>query len=653
MFAIKKSDTSQEEEEYSLSDSSWKMDVRTGKYTEVGPEFEGFKLRKLKIKLKDDHLLEESSENGAVKVRVNVNNVNNIMVENGLDRLGYHDSLPFEERSAETHPFICPFICPTTSQHCEAMFRPSEQKYFEDHVVKGACPYAVKGGLKEPLMTCKLCLKQVVESGVLEHLRENHLSAQCPACPHKFQDRKDVEDHIINQHATHQLSSLKTVYRKAEPAVLPPPAPLVEEGMNLPDWLYLEDVKKLDHTCLSQMAPSVYHPQLQPRPRLLTPPQGVAGQSGLLRTQLAGPPGATTTTYRLAGPNTVRPRQYRPRQPRATAVQYRSPQAPTPVLPAAALLPSHHRPTGLLRSKQLRQLQLPSGQLVWAEPTGSEKIPGSNKSNVKFKIIGPVNMANPSQLPSSVTNTSQLTHQINQELNHRIIRPGTEPKKVYLPPSTQPGLNRLAPAPAPTPIHNVIRMPGQQMGVQSMRFKPPPGWGPPPPQGGAAWMQAAAARQSAPAPSYQPNIIRKGQNQILGAPHYRGPAAGLPMTFQPQQRPDRLLTGQTAVHLNLNEVMLKQKAEEHYNSLKSNSYRTVGFGKNGFDARAGQQFPTLTQYMNHNSQQQQLLSGGAGEDQDEGVDPLAEEEGVDPLAGLDPYENSGGQDKSDDSIILC
>ena len=58
-------------------------------------------------------------------------------------------------------------------------------------------------------MTCKLCLKRVVESGVLEYLREDHLSAQCPACPHQFQDRRDVEDHIINQHATHQLSSLK------------------------------------------------------------------------------------------------------------------------------------------------------------------------------------------------------------------------------------------------------------------------------------------------------------------------------------------------------------------------------------------------------------------------------------------------------------
>jgi len=82
--------------------------------------------------------------------------------------------------------------------------------------------------------------------------------------------------------------------------------------------------------------------------------------------------------------------------------------APTPmVLGSTSSTPVVLGSTAVGSKARLQQVKLPSGQLVWAQPTASEPIPGTDKAKIQFKVIGPVKPTQPQQIPGVM----QLNHQ--------------------------------------------------------------------------------------------------------------------------------------------------------------------------------------------------------------------------------------------------
>lgn len=51
---------------------------------------------------------------------------------------------------------------------------------------------------------------------------------------------------------------------------------------------------------------------------------------------------------------------------------------------------------------RLQQLKLPTGELVWAQPTASEPIPGTDKAKIQFKVVGPVKQLQSMQGPGVI-----------------------------------------------------------------------------------------------------------------------------------------------------------------------------------------------------------------------------------------------------------
>jgi len=81
--------------------------------------------------------------------------------------------------------------------------------------------------------------------------------------------------------------------------------------------------------------------------------------------------------------------------------------APTPmVLGSTSSTPIVLGSSAVGSKARLQQVKLPSGQLVWAQPTASEPIPGTDKAKIQFKVIGPVKPTQPQQIPG----VKQLNH---------------------------------------------------------------------------------------------------------------------------------------------------------------------------------------------------------------------------------------------------
>jgi len=72
---------------------------------------------------------------------------------------------------------------------------------------------------------CPRCTSMIEESEMEKHLN-NHFPYGCFMCIHRYEIKIGIEDHIINDHATHFMSDLQPMWRKDPPPV-PNPAPKV------------------------------------------------------------------------------------------------------------------------------------------------------------------------------------------------------------------------------------------------------------------------------------------------------------------------------------------------------------------------------------------------------------------------------------------
>jgi hypothetical protein len=82
----------------------------------------------------------------------------------------------------------------------------------------------------ENTLPCPKCNEEVPESGMDEHLWF-HRPFPCSICFHRYIKKMDIEDHIINDHATHFMSSLLPIWRSDEAAIK---AGLNEAGLKRP-----------------------------------------------------------------------------------------------------------------------------------------------------------------------------------------------------------------------------------------------------------------------------------------------------------------------------------------------------------------------------------------------------------------------------------
>ena len=126
-------DRSVETEEEPEEQSWWELDSESGKYVEKGPAIRGFKLKlRMKVKVRDDHLLLKHVEAGNGKIQCEVK-VNNVREELGIKHGTLEQPIRMETHTSETHPLVCPFSCPETNDPCEASFQRIDQKYFVEH----------------------------------------------------------------------------------------------------------------------------------------------------------------------------------------------------------------------------------------------------------------------------------------------------------------------------------------------------------------------------------------------------------------------------------------------------------------------------------------------------------------------------------------
>ena len=234
-------------------ESWWELDAESGKYKEKGPNLKGFKLKlKMRVKVRDDHLVLRHVEAGNAKIKCDVK-VDNVRESLGIKHGSVDQPIRVETHTPETHPLICPFFCSETNIPCEVSFPMIDQKYFLDHVINGKCPYSkgkkLEDFLPSSLLTCDLCEEEVPENEAQKHMDQKHFKICCPACKNRYQDRIDVEDHIINDHATHFISQLTGIYRKTNlnkkttiKIKQPEPEPEEEKEPERPEYTYLEDL---------------------------------------------------------------------------------------------------------------------------------------------------------------------------------------------------------------------------------------------------------------------------------------------------------------------------------------------------------------------------------------------------------------------------
>ena len=130
-------DNDNDEEDDVPPESWWTPDRESGRFTETGPNLRNVKFLKMKIMVEDKQLLVKhvARGNGNIKCNIKMKNVGRQM--NIVD-----GSVIVEKRTPESHPFICPFAHPETHQPCSAAFKKTEQKYFNDHVIHGSCPFS-------------------------------------------------------------------------------------------------------------------------------------------------------------------------------------------------------------------------------------------------------------------------------------------------------------------------------------------------------------------------------------------------------------------------------------------------------------------------------------------------------------------------------
>ena len=136
-------------------DTIWLYDDDLGKYKEVGTNPSGFKLKKMSVEVKEDHAFNKYWASGAIKVRIKLRNVRKQL---GMLNRALDDPIIVEQRTENSHPFICPFYCPVYNVPCDAMFRVTEQQFFIEHVSNKNCPYAPKFNVPvEQQVRCNKC----------------------------------------------------------------------------------------------------------------------------------------------------------------------------------------------------------------------------------------------------------------------------------------------------------------------------------------------------------------------------------------------------------------------------------------------------------------------------------------------------------------
>ena len=232
--------------------SWWEPDEESGRFLEQGAKPRGFRFMKLNIRVAEANLLADyvNKGNGKLKCNVRMNNVRKQMkMTNPLDT-----SVIVEKRTPESHPLICPFNDPVTNHPCDVMFKKSEQKFYKDHVNRGDCPFSqisqMRDWMENRELVCDLCKEVVEEDAIMEHIETKHLTMTCPACGSRHEDRMDVEDHIINGHATHFMSGLPSIYRKQKNKE---DAEKIKEAENSPEPEWDDVHRRSAYTSLEQV----------------------------------------------------------------------------------------------------------------------------------------------------------------------------------------------------------------------------------------------------------------------------------------------------------------------------------------------------------------------------------------------------------------
>ena len=646
--------------------TKWELDTESDKFVEVGSSLSGIKLKKMAVLVKEEHDFNRILATGPVKTRVKMRNVRKQL---GLLDKPMLESIIVERRSESTHPLICPFFCPIYNVPCEAMFKVNEREFFIEHVTKGNCPYAPRHdpfAAVEPVVKCDKCGDEIQESKLKEHMDENHLTHTCPGCKGKFECKMDVEDHIINEHATHFMSNLIKVYRRApkeppsmfkppeyqddlvetfEPDPQAPPQPYIGHTYDgrihpeAPPQPIPTNTVRLIEPKQSQMARQI----VKPHPKYLKPSGGTGGVSKgniqiihqqpiTLPHNAAGPRlvfvqqqqqqpgmmGASTNnvwmppgqrmmvnngqvktyggkilqvTPGLAGnlarvqpsfplsvpgnqtSNTITVRSQAPTQAAGNFVPTPIPMVMGNTPPTPIVLGS----TAVGSKAKLQQVKLPSGQLVWAQPTASEPIPGTDKAKIQFKVIGPVKPTQPQQIPGVM----QLSHHnSNAPVVPRYSGPG--PTSVPAQTSSSSILYRQI---APNYSKPVAQGPKNFVPVKPMRL-------------------------------VQPLRLLHVDND--GAPVYQHNGHGHQPSNIPVDRDGAPVKQNIATNSILNSMLNSGFGSDAsmLSSIKQNSMKLVP--------------------------QNQILKR-SGDHEYSAVAP-SEEEGVDPLEGLDPYDTEEGVD---------
>ena len=367
----------------------WELDPESGKYKEKGPNLSGFKLKlKMRVKVRDDHLHQRhvSSGNANIKCQVKLENVRESL---GIKHGSVDQPVRMETHTPDTHPLICPFVCSETNIPCEVSFQNIDQKYYVDHVIMGKCPYSKGKNLEEflpsRLLTCDLCNEEVVEKEAQQHLDQKHFKISCPACKGRYQDRIDVEDHIINDHATHFMSQLSSIYRnKKNQRTMKQPEPVPEP----------EEVKEpevSEYTTLEDLIreKKEYDAMIKKQAQYLAGLKGTDQTNGVNRFLLNLPSPAPAQPGQVRPQLVVRPPQPPPGSMRPPSIsRMERPQMLNPPTSRMA------EPRGLrmkgATAEGLQQVRLQNGDLVWA--VAKEIVPGGSgpQKKILFQVLCPV-----------------------------------------------------------------------------------------------------------------------------------------------------------------------------------------------------------------------------------------------------------------------
>ena len=441
-------DGNKEVEEEKLKDQSWwELDTETGKYVENGPNPRRFKIKsRMRVKVRDDHLLLRHVEAGNGKIKCHVK-MDNVREELGIKHGTLEQPIRVETHTPETHPLVCPFTCPNTNVPCEASFQMKDQNYFAEHVMNGKCPYSKGKKLEDILppriLICQICNEEVCESSAQEHLDQVHFKVVCPVCKSRHEDRVSVEDHIINDHATHFISGLPSVYRKNNRIIFKPPElpketetlePVRSEYQTLEDLLrekaaqeamireqakYLAGLKGLNQNNFNNFLERMPRPSLPPRPLMRAPVRPRPRASSVLSSVLLVPP--------LSNPK-VRPRL---NFTRPNILRSNPPRRAGPAGPAG---PAVSQVNG---GERLQQIRLKTGELMWAVATEMPSLVRGSTARVMFKIVGPVVAGAP---PPVLVKTAPPVRAVRPTVSHirlAAFKPAVKPtvlQPISLPP---------------------------------------------------------------------------------------------------------------------------------------------------------------------------------------------------------------------------